>query len=357
MLPPEPKYELYSSVQEMLSNSILSSLLGRPVDQVLCQPFKSTNGFSGNQLYHVTADQDKLVMKRLRPEIDWLAISSKDDQCRSVRVWQYGLLDKLLPYIQHAILAACQDGDEYCLLMRDVSGGLLNLKKLSQALVERMLDALARMHAGFWEDDLLQNEGLGLSSIRNKLSYLKPLPPEYFSRAPLILEIIQKGHTALLELVDQDVRTSLQSLFNNSLALENFMAQLPKTLVHCDFRQDNLAFYSDTQDLVVFDWQSAAYAPLTEDLCWFIGSLADHLDLHPRYYEYYYQRIKEYQGSRLDPQFWQRMLEVGCLVEVMTKGVWHAYFALYHEDIAFRTIMRKSVNSYNEIVRKAVRWL
>ena len=135
------------------------------------------------------------------------------------------------------------------------------------------------------------------------------------------------------------------------------MGQLPKTLVHCDFRQDNMAFFPDTQDLIVFDWQSAAYAPLTEDLCWFIGSLADHLDQHAWYYQYYHQQLTAYLGDRSDPGLWQSMLEVGCLVEVMTKGIWHAFFAHYHENEAFRADMRRSVNSYNALVRNGTRWL
>ena len=209
----KPRYDLYSSVQEMLSPGTLSSLLDQPIGQVVCQPFETTNGFSGNQLYHVRAGRENLVMKRFRPAVDWLALSNKDLRCRSIRLWQYGLLDTLLPNMQHGILAACQDGDEYSILMRDVSAGLLNWKKLDRATVERMLDSLARMHASFWENHSLQDEALGLSNIQNKLSYLRPLPPENFRHAPQILDIIQKGHTALLDYVDQDVRISLESLF------------------------------------------------------------------------------------------------------------------------------------------------
>jgi hypothetical protein len=81
------------------------------------------------------------------------------------------------------------------------------------------------------------------------------------------------------------------------------------------------------------------------------------IDQHAWYYQYYHRQLTAYLGNRLDPHLWQPMLEVGCLVEVMTKGIWHAFFACHHENEVFRADMRRSVNSYNALVRKATRWL
>ncbi|MEZ4608666.1 MAG: hypothetical protein R2838_00155 [Caldilineaceae bacterium] len=41
-----------------------------------------------------------------------------------VALWQHGLLDQLKPAIDHAILG-CADGDDWFILMRDVSTGLM----------------------------------------------------------------------------------------------------------------------------------------------------------------------------------------------------------------------------------------
>jgi hypothetical protein len=352
-----PKYTLFNSIQEMLAPETLSGLLNQRITRVTCQPFESSNGWSKNQLVHVKAGKQKLVMKRLRLSMDWLAAISKDTHCRSVRVWQYGLLDRLQPYMQHGILAACREDEDYAILMQDLSPGLLNGRQLSSQTVFHMLDALSRMHAIYWEDETLRDDALGLSNIDTKLSYIRPLHPGYFEHAPQILDIMQKGRSDLLDMVEPDVCAILQSLYNSSLPIEAFLHCLPKTLVHTDYRLDNLAFFRDTQELVVFDWQQASFAPMIDDVCWFVGSLAEHISAHETYYEYYRQQLTTYLGDRFDPSLWRAMLDVGCLLEVMTKGTWHAFFAVTNENEAFRADMRRSVATYNDLVRKAVVWL
>lgn len=353
----EPKYPICDSIQEMLSEDRLGQVLGQRITKVTCRPFETSNGFSNNLLFHVEADGHKLVMKRLRPSIDWVAQMTRDHHCRSIRLWQYGLLDRLLPYMRHEILAACCEGEEFAILMRDISHGLLNWKPIDPDQVRLMLDALARMHALFWEDETLRDDALGLSNIHNKLSLNPELNEEYFKHSPQILDILRKGRTALLDLVDSDVNAALQSIMDNPLPIEKFISRLPKTLTHSDFRQDNLAYISDSQELVVYDWQQAGYSLAVDDLCWFVGSLADHLDRHHDYYSYYQQRLSGYLGDRFDPASWQPMLEVGCLVEVITKGIFHAYFAVYTDNQPFKADMHRSVNSYNQIVRNALKWI
>jgi hypothetical protein len=353
-----PKYTLFNSINEMLAAETLSDLLNRKVFHVTMQPFDSTNGFSSNQLFHVEADGQKLVLKRLRPSVDWLAIGSADHLCRSIRVWQYGLLDCIQPHMQHGILTACREGDDYAILMQDVSSGLLNGQELTPQAVYRMLDALAGMHAVYWEQENLKAGDLGLTNLDTKLSFSIGSPKEeHFQHAPHILDIVKKGQNALFDLVEPDVSASLQSVAKNLQSLRTFLEKLPATFVHTDFRQDNLAFFPDTQELVAFDWQMAGYAPVVLDLCWFVGSLAGVLDQHESYYQYYRQRLSTYLGDRFDQSLWQPMLEVGCLVEVLSKGSWHAFFAVTSEDESFRKMMRRSVNSYNNIVRKALQWL
>jgi hypothetical protein len=220
-----------------------------------------------------------------------------------------------------------------------------------------MLDALARIHAYYWEDENLGDDALGLSSIDYKISCIQPLQPEHYAHAPQILDIMQKGRTALFDLVEPDVCALLQSLYNDSQPIDAFLHRLPRTLVHTDYRLDNMAFFGDTQELVVFDWQQASFAPMIDDVCWFVGSLAEHIGAHESYYQYYRQQLTTYLGDRFDQGLWRSILDVGCLLEVMTKGSWHAFFAVTNENEAFRADMRRSVASYNDLVRKAVVWL
>lgn len=353
----ESKYVLYDSVEEMLSPGVLSILLGRTVSQVTCRPFDNTNGFSGNQLFYVEADRHKLVLKRMRPAVDWLAMGTHDHRCRAIRVWQYGLLDRIQPQMQHTILAACQDGDEYGILMQDVSDGLILFgQEITTQMVYPMLDALARMHAIFWEDENLNAAELGLCDMMTVIPNFWPKMLHNYRHDPKIVAMLKQGWQALFELVEPDVRDALQSLMENPQPLFDSLAKYPSTFIHSDYRLDNLAWMADTYELFVFDWQAASYAPATICMCWFVMS-GGLFDKQWEYVEYYRQRLSNYLGDRFDPGLWQPMLELGCLVDVLRKGNWHALFSVTGEDEADKAYMRQSVDSYNDLVRRGLTWI
>lgn len=352
----ESKHELFNSADEMLAPENLSHLLQRKVSRVDCQPFKPSDGFSGNQMYQVTADDKLLVMKCLMPTVDWIAIATDDHQCRSVRVWQYGLLDRIRPYMDHAILAACRDRDDYAILMYDVSDGLFAGKEITTKTIHTLLDSLAAMHAMFWEDDTLNNFDLGLCGAEQLVRMCWPIHFDRYRHDTQSLEYLSKGWEALFELLDADVRNTLQSLMNNPHPLFDTLASFPSTFIHADYRTGNLALMPETNQIVAFDWQDAGYAPATICLSWFLmsGSISTMRD---KAAEYYRQQLVMRLGSRFDQRMWQRMLEVGYLVDVLRKGCWHAMFAVSYPDEAFGKEMRQSVDSYNAIVRNGSKWL
>ena len=80
----EAKYTLFESIEEMLSPDTLCTILQRPVSQVTCEPFDDSGGLSGSLLYRVAADDQPLIMKRLRPTRDWIFIGTNDQRCRPV---------------------------------------------------------------------------------------------------------------------------------------------------------------------------------------------------------------------------------------------------------------------------------
>ena len=161
--PLEAKYEVFDSVEAMLTPESMSKILNRNVAHVTCQPFEEAGGVSGSPLYKVTADDQRLVMKRMNQSADWMTLAFNDVHCRSVRVWQYGLLDRLRPTIDHAIIAACQNGDDYAFLMHDVSSGITPYgQKHPIKTIHAMLSGMATMHAQFWEDESLKHPELGL---------------------------------------------------------------------------------------------------------------------------------------------------------------------------------------------------
>ena len=52
-------------------------------------------------------------------------------------------------------------------------------------------------------------------------------------------------------------------------------AELPFTLLHGDYRLDNLCFDDDKDELVVFDWQTLIRGPVGLDLAYFLSATLD----------------------------------------------------------------------------------
>ena len=115
----EPKYSLHASVEQMLAAGTLSELLSKQVTQVTCQPMNGHSGLAGSRLSYVITNAGRLVLKQMSSNTDWIMFSSNDTECRAVRLWQYGLLDQMLPHLEHKILACAHDGDEWAILMGD----------------------------------------------------------------------------------------------------------------------------------------------------------------------------------------------------------------------------------------------
>jgi hypothetical protein len=353
----EAKYPLFDSIEAMLTLDSMSKILQSNIAHVTCQPFEDAGGVSGSHLYKVIADNQTLIMKHMKQSSDWMALALNDTRCRSVSVWQNGLLDQLRPTIDHAILAACENGDDYALLMHDVSSGMTPYgQKLPIKTVYAMLSGLAAMHAQFWEDESLKRPELGLCNIEIlvtgwwlKQCYRYPHATEW-------VDLVSKGWDALLDMIEPDVRVAIQSILDKPQILFERLATYPATLVHGDFRPANLACLPDTNQLVAFDWQVVSYAPAVIDLCWFLNSSA----IRETQYsdtQYYKEQLATRLGKRFNRDSWQSMYEVGCLVDVLRRGHWHALEVVGAEDEIQKKFWRKVVADFNDIVRQGVRWL
>jgi hypothetical protein len=348
------KYTLFDSVEELLAPETLSDLLNTCVSQVNYQPFVSSDSFSGSRLYNVTADDVLLVMKRINLSQDWISIAAEDRLCRSVRVWQYGLLDRIQPHMDHAIVAACSDGDEYLLLMHDVSEGLFDNKEITPQTIYALLDALAAMHAMFWEDEALKDPELGLCTPDQMVKTFWKEHLHRYRHDNKATEYINAGWDAFFELVPPDVCDAVQQLMEDPQPLFRKLAQLPATLVHGDYRLGNLALMPKTNQVIAFDWQHAGYAPATLCLSWFI--MGDNTLSVNEAAEYYRQQLATRLGKRFDPDLWQQMLDLGCMADALRKGNWPALFSVSHSDEAVRIRMKQSVYIYSDAIRKGLKW-
>ncbi|TNF93052.1 MAG: hypothetical protein EP297_12845 [Gammaproteobacteria bacterium] len=159
----EPKYALYDSLEEMLAPETLSELLSKPITRVDFQSITDHGGVAGGKLSYVITNFGRLVLKQMSIKHDWIMFSSDDQHCRSVTLWQYGMLDQLHPNLEHKTLACGYENNTWVILMVDLSKHVFKgSEKITPEITPIFLDALAKTHATFWNDSRLHDPRLGL---------------------------------------------------------------------------------------------------------------------------------------------------------------------------------------------------
>ena len=109
----EPSHAIFDSVEGMLDRVALSELLGAEISFVRLQPNSDHDGNAGSDFAFVVTDAGHLVLKTMSIDSDWEMYATDDHACRSVTLWQYGLLDRSRPRVDAQIVAAARDEDGY----------------------------------------------------------------------------------------------------------------------------------------------------------------------------------------------------------------------------------------------------
>ena len=241
------------------------------------EPFPS-NGWSGSRLTSLRrpADGTRFILKRTSWGIDWIARSTRDHALREgfVASTPLPLPEPLVaPYF-----GAAGDGTTVGILMPDLSAELLPWEgapgepPLEVGAVERIVDALARLHALPWPIAAEPDSMIVWPSVpwRERLLLLSPT-----SAAELASEGVPAGtrftagwaafrrHAtpeawALIERLDRDPSSMLDAL-----------EPLPWTGLHGDLKLANVGFL-DERRVVLIDWQMTALAPVAIELGWML---------------------------------------------------------------------------------------
>lgn len=363
----QSRNELFDSAEEMLSPESLSSLLSEPVAHVERRPMSSHNGLAGGRLSYVDTDNGRYVLKRMSIDSDWLMYATDDQQGRSVRLWQYGLFDRLQSFLDHKTIACARDGGGWAILMHDLSGGLFSWDQPWAAdFVPLIIDALARLHATFWNDPVLKDERIGLCDSARILdgtslpvAKKRPIPNEFNSP---IAEWVEEGWEIMANLLDRDIFKELQKLVEDPRPLFAALDRYPFTLVHGDFRNDNLAVFP-SRCLVAFDWQFAARSLMSIDLAWFAEDLASYQNeagesmSRAQADAFYRQRLETYLQKRFDDKDWEAMIDLGNLVEALRRACIAAYFSKHGDNPEWRKSAKTTAVEKGQRARKALRWL
>lgn len=123
------------------------------------------------------------------------------------------------------------------------------------------LTAMAELHAQFWNNEMLRDVSwilsIDLAPNINQLLFIKSLPN--------FLELYK----------DQLTPKTLQHvewLQSNGVELNKLASGPPFTLLHGDYRLDNMFFDDDKEEIVLFDWQLPLRGSPGFDLAYFLSA-------------------------------------------------------------------------------------
>ncbi len=364
----EPHHTLFDSVEEMLAPETLSQLLLKSVTRVTCQPMNGHSGLSGSLLSYVQTNAGRFVLKQMSVATDWSMKAREDKQSNSVKLWQYGLLDQLLPHLEHKIIACSRDGIGWAILMHDLQDRVFDgwERTIPKNLVPVFLDRLANLHATFWNDPRLNDPCLGLSDGGQRLKWTNLArvsrnndPLEKIPAWNDVIRIwIKEGWEIMAEQLDRDVYFELSRLRDDPQPLLKALERYPSTLIHGDYRTENLA-HLESDQLVAIDWQQATRSLMTVDLAWFTSQWIPNLQAigETKMQNDYRERLEVYLGRPFKNTVWQAMLNLGSLYNVLLSTSFLAYWSKHGDDPESRDFLEMLLKKRNQQVRDGMRWL
>jgi hypothetical protein len=358
------EHTLFPSVDDMLSPEALSTLVGHPVASVRCLPLQADYAKSGSRCLVVETDNGhgpRYIVKRVSLAWDWLMRATDDVRCRSVTLWQHGFFDRMPTELEHGILACAQDGQGWAILMHDVGAALVPYSPFSVADNERFLDAMAALHATFFETPDLTEPALGLCTLRHLYTMFSPRTGRREAGGPdEIPRRILEGWDLVQTLVEPDVAHVLQELVDDPTPLCEALSHYPHTLVHGDWRHANAGLLRNKRtQVVMLDWQLAAVAPPSVELGRYLGTNSALLPVSKEAaLETYRRRLAHRLGGRFSEEWWRPQLELGLLGGFVQDG-WAIALKATHWHIGAenRDRWRADLQWWSERVRIGMRWL
>lgn len=175
----------------------------------------------------------------------------------------YEQLAPRLPVRAPRCYVSCYDGHSraFTLLLEDLSTGRVvdQLEGCGRDDVERAVDQMAALHGPLW--------------AHPDLASLAWLPrhdgPDAAWMASLVRRVYPRFRRRFGDRLEPDVVELLEAFVPR---IEPYLRDRPgpRTVVHGDFRADNLVIDGDR--VTVLDWQTAAHEPAVTDLAYFLGA-------------------------------------------------------------------------------------
>jgi phosphotransferase family enzyme len=258
------------SIDALSQAATLSTFFG-PVSRVDRTPLK-TIGFTGaiHERWRVSLDSGEIVCtvaKRVRPSKDWISCRTGDMQGREACFLGEPALNAVWDLFECPYIAFATETDDALLLMHDLSPHLVPdvREPIAREQEDRLVSALAALHARFWESPMLDLPWLtsprmlgGLLDARTAAdrTALATLPE-------LLRSNVERGWTAALKHLPDRLAVAL------SVPADD-LPGLPRTLLHGDVKVANFAFPPNSR-VAAFDWAMLGAGPATIDIGWYLA--------------------------------------------------------------------------------------
>jgi hypothetical protein len=262
-----------------------------------------------------SVDRVALILKTTRPSQDWAAVCTRDQLGREAQLLQAPALADVWHIFANPYIACAAEDDGMAVLMDDLSGHIWadrleidDPPPISEDDEDALLLALARLHARFWQSEVLRLPWL--LQPADRFAVLGPLG-RWSGHYPSELEQqIRRGWQAALIRVPAAIRTLLT---NAPEVLAHRYADLPFTLLHGDAKVCNFAVLPNG-DVAAIDWAWLGAGPSTLDLGWYLaingGRLARSRDT---VIERYRRLLEAESGAPIADDLWARLVAVGVL--------------------------------------------
>jgi hypothetical protein len=245
----------------------LAELLGGAESRT---PWVPDDTKSGARFERVVIDGEHFVLKYQDPRDDWLLRAAGDPGRAYVRLWESGILDRLPPVLDHAVVAAAFDGTVGMILLRDVGDVLLEPDApFTPDQHARYLDHMAALHAAFWgwRDDV------GLTPLVRRYLLFSPVvaASEGSTRNPAAVpRAMGEGWQRLPE-VSPAMADLVLPLLADPTPLVAALTRLPHTLVHGDWKAANLGSHEDGRTVLLDFGEAPGEASPLADVSWYLA--------------------------------------------------------------------------------------
>ena len=244
----------------------------------------ATDGWSGSRFSRLRRpDGAVLILKRTSATVDWIVRTTHDDGLREA--WASTVLGPVMPdpgELRFPYLGAAADGDGAAILMPDLSAELIAWDRpdgeasVDVATLDRVLGALARLHATAWPAAVEAAGGPAPWCPLPERLTLTARPTQLANLATggagaRAAERLLEGWDAFERHAPRAARDLVASLAADPSPLVAALARLPAVGLHGDLKLANVALHADGGVSIV-DWQMILVAPVAVELGWFVVS-------------------------------------------------------------------------------------